>query len=435
MQAFTPYSEDPAGVFQTVRKEPDLSSALVVLDTNVLLAPYRSSSEALDAIVETYTALKKESRLVVPAQVAREFARNRPALLTQLQKTIQDARGVSVNGKLEPLPILSAAQEYQDASRELQVASQALRRFRELIEKLSVRIASWEHDDPVLQAYRPILEASVVRDLAEPDAGLHAIKKARFESGLPPGNKDANKEDGGLGDVAIWLTILELGKALNRDLVFITEERKADWFHKYGEHRLFPRYELVEEYAHASNGRAFGILSLSTLLKRMGARDEVVAEVRRQEVVLPNHGSTPSVEEIELILNWLENAADIFQMEIKVNTAKFPEVLVESGSERIGVELVRLKHPNPFDSVDAALLNAISLSPEFSEISVVFVGNDSTANRLANRFAEERYFGRGVGVVVLRLQADGALVLSNLSTHPLIRAAFPPGHLRPDFPV
>lgn len=428
MKPFTPHSNDPAGVFQVVKRAPDFTSALVVLDTNVLLAPYRSSSEALEAIVKTYETLKQEHRLFVPAQVAREFARNRPSLVTQLHKAIEDARALSVNGKLETLPILSATEEYQKATRELHDASQSVKRFRELIDQLSVRIASWQNDDPVLQAYRPFLDSAVVRDLQEPEVELQAIKKARFDIGLPPGNKDASKEDGGIGDVLIWLTILNLGKEFGRDVVFVTEEKKPDWFHKYGEHRLFPRYELVEEYAQVSAGRAFGILSLSNLLKRMGAGEEVVAEVRSQETPLPTTGRKGSEGERFVIRNLLM-AGSIYGMVLTDHAEDFPGVIMQSAGDRIGIEVIQLQHPNPFDAVDAAIIQAIDHSREFSEIAIVFVGNDSAANRLANRFAEERFFGRGVGVVVLRLQTGGASVLSNLSTHPVIRAAFPPGNL------
>ena len=68
-----------------VRAVADNSTALVVLDTNVLLAPYRTSTGALGEIAKVYGMLQKERRLLVPGQVAREFARNRPNLVSRLK--------------------------------------------------------------------------------------------------------------------------------------------------------------------------------------------------------------------------------------------------------------------------------------------------------------------------------------------------------------
>lgn len=55
-------------------------SAAIILDTNVLLVPFAVSPQSLDEIRGTYSKLTAAKRLFVPAQVAREFARNRAGL-------------------------------------------------------------------------------------------------------------------------------------------------------------------------------------------------------------------------------------------------------------------------------------------------------------------------------------------------------------------
>lgn len=49
------------------------SECIFVLDANVLLLPYASSSKPFAEIVKLYEKLVKEDRLFIPAQAMREF--------------------------------------------------------------------------------------------------------------------------------------------------------------------------------------------------------------------------------------------------------------------------------------------------------------------------------------------------------------------------
>ena len=62
----------------------------VVLDTNVLLLPYGTDSKSLSDIRNLYEKLKNEDRLFIPAQVAREFARNRAEELLEIIQTLDN---------------------------------------------------------------------------------------------------------------------------------------------------------------------------------------------------------------------------------------------------------------------------------------------------------------------------------------------------------
>lgn len=70
--------------------ESAIDDSNVVLDTNVLLIPYGAGANSLSEIVEIYSEIKSRNRLFVPAQVAREFVKNRPNKLAQLYQGISD---------------------------------------------------------------------------------------------------------------------------------------------------------------------------------------------------------------------------------------------------------------------------------------------------------------------------------------------------------
>jgi hypothetical protein len=281
--AFRPFKSEPARAFDPIARVPDPDSALVFLDTNVLLAPYQATSQALSAIEDTYRKLRSQERLVVPAQVAREFAHNRPKLVAELHKRICDARSIAISGRLDDIPILMGTTEYLAARKHLATIEAGLKACRVEIDKLVERIGSWRNADPVLSVYSKLFDGTVVCESSVSDDDLEKARQSRYAARIPPGYRDKGKEDGGVGDLAIWLTILDVCAARGRDALFVSEDSKDDWFHRSGDQRLFPRYELAEEFSARTSGKAFGILSLSALLKSHGVSESVVREVKEQE--------------------------------------------------------------------------------------------------------------------------------------------------------
>ncbi|MBK7181195.1 MAG: hypothetical protein IPH82_29115 [Chloroflexi bacterium] len=100
---------------------------------------------------------------------------------------------------------------------------------------------------------------------------------------IPPGYKDAAKDDDGIGDLLIWHTILQVGKERNANVIFVSGEEKADWWHKSEGQVLYPRYELVDEFRRASDEKSFHITSFSQFLNLFGASESIVKEVREEE--------------------------------------------------------------------------------------------------------------------------------------------------------
>ena len=107
---------DAAAVFTGERRALNdiKSTCLVVLDTNVLLIPYTISPKNLEEIGKSYRTVATRGDLVVPAHVAREFARNRAKKLAELHQQITRKRA-----KLEQLhtgkyPLLESVPGYAD---------------------------------------------------------------------------------------------------------------------------------------------------------------------------------------------------------------------------------------------------------------------------------------------------------------------------------
>ena len=74
--------------FSHLELEELKENCIYVLDASTLLALYGTGSKSLSLIENVYKSLKSDSRLVVPAQAAREFLANRQNKLLDLYGTL-----------------------------------------------------------------------------------------------------------------------------------------------------------------------------------------------------------------------------------------------------------------------------------------------------------------------------------------------------------
>lgn len=279
---------DPKNVFVGMRSFAEIKgTCLYVLDTNVLLAPYTVGAADLKGIAAVFRSLADAKRLVVPGHVAREFARIRPVKLGELHKQLLDSKS-RVPSLRESYPALDGCEAHTDLLRIKEQLGGLMDQYRAVIDRLVDTVRGWNWDDPVTKAYGEILGNDVLFDPPMDSKAVTSEYRRRVDGRIPPGFKDSNKEVNSEGDLIVWLTILELGRARRSDVVFVSGEEKTDWWHRSGGAPLFVRYELVNEYYAATGGRTFHIIDLGELLATSGAEPSLVNDVRRsQERVRP----------------------------------------------------------------------------------------------------------------------------------------------------
>lgn len=260
-----------------------LPQADVVLDTNVLLLPYRAGTSSLQRIETALTPLRDDGRLFVPGRVAREFTRLRPTKLSELLQALSDQSSRVVAPDEPAYPLLKDLLEYRALVDAVGALRNARATFVKAVGALRDCILSWEGNDPVSAAYSRIFTRSCIRDPMFDKPEVLKDLRRRVEHEIPPGYKDASKPDGGVGDLLIWWTILDLARDRKRPLIFVTGEEKADWQHRSGGRGILPRFELVDEYRRASGGSDFYIIQMSELLELLHVEDAAVEEIKKEE--------------------------------------------------------------------------------------------------------------------------------------------------------
>lgn len=259
------------------------NTALVILDTNALLVPYSIGKESLSQIKETYKKLVEAEQLLVPGQVAREFANNRTNKILELFQQLKRKQNSTPNLQKGKYPLLESLSDYQETVRLEKEIDNILKQYRKAISNVLDHIRSWNWNDPVSLLYSEFFTKEVIFDLDLDKEKLQEDLSRRQLHKIPPGYKDSSKDDSGVGDLLIWFTILEAGKSRKKDVIFVSSDQKADWWHRIENQALYPRYELVDEFRRESDGFSLHIVPFSSFLDLYGASESVVEEVREEE--------------------------------------------------------------------------------------------------------------------------------------------------------
>ncbi|WP_313370952.1 PIN-like domain-containing protein [Sedimentibacter sp.] len=69
----------------------------------------------------------------------------------------------------------------------------------------------------------------------------------RYENKIPPGYCDHKKDDNEFGDLIVWKELLQKSKLTKRPILFITRDKKEDWFSLEGNSIIDVRGELLQE--------------------------------------------------------------------------------------------------------------------------------------------------------------------------------------------
>lgn len=320
--------------------------ALVVLDTNTLLLPYSIGPNSIKEIKQTYQKLARQKRLFIPGQVVREFAKNRTLKIAELYQQFNRKKAPKYLNQGQ-YPLLEGIEEYQEVLKLEHALFELEKKHSQAINKVLERIRGWGWNDPVSLIYHDLFSKGVVYDPEFDRAEITRDLARRQIYKLPPGYKDAAKDDQGIGDLLIWYTILDLAKKQKKNVLFVSADQKPDWWCQSEGQPLYPRYELIDEYRRISEGQTIGITKFSEFVSLFGADETVVEEVRKEEYQLQAYSDIQKIDHPKFnslaekaVLQWLTRQYGENAIRIN-NDRKIPcdFVLIKSETEQVAIEI------------------------------------------------------------------------------------------------
>lgn len=244
------------GFYNPTQEETDRSwnEGLFCFDANSILNLYRYSESTR---VDFLNALKSlQNRLFIPYQAAYEFHTNRLVVINGVKSTYHEINNFykkcfeeNINTflnqfKKHPALNLDSIKSLND---------EFLSKILSELESQKTTHPDFESDDSILYSITEIFENSVGKDFSETELlDIYKDGKARYERKIPPGYKDLEKKKKGerniYGDLIIWKQLIIYAKKEKKPIIFITDDRKEDWWTIEGGKTIRPREELIKEF-------------------------------------------------------------------------------------------------------------------------------------------------------------------------------------------
>lgn len=235
-------------------------------DANVLLHLYRYTKDTRDKFLEIMRKLK--GRLWLPHQVVLEYMRRRLEAIWELpplhrafiEKCENMVKAMEEECKRSPLFKRSAIPSIVKPHLEKAIAE---------LKKLQAEHEDFSHNDPIRTQLDDLFHDAVGAPYPETEyAKKETAAVKRHKAKVPPGYMDRNKDQEKsprIGDVLVWFQLLDHVGQAKKPLVFVTDDKKEDWWEENGGKTIGPRPELRQEMYEA--GVQFYLYSPEQFLK------------------------------------------------------------------------------------------------------------------------------------------------------------------------
>lgn len=245
------------GYYSPNKKEIDEAwgKGIFAFDANTLLNLYRYTENTRNDFIRALITIK--DKLFLPYQAAFEYHENRLGVIDGIEKSYDDINSILIENfeknlqkqlnhyKKHPSILIDEIIKIHDIF--LQNVS------KELVKQKSNH-PDFKTEDAVLNDITELFDNCVGEEFSKDElTKIYNEGKERFANEIPPGYKDeSTKQKKGLkniyGDLIIWKELLNYTKSKKLPLIFITDDRKEDWWTIEKGKTIRPREELIKEF-------------------------------------------------------------------------------------------------------------------------------------------------------------------------------------------
>ncbi len=257
-----------------------------IFDTNILLNLYRYTKKTRDSLLKSMSNL--QGRVWMPYQVAYEFMKDRADVVFETINNYDELKADAKNFVKKCSDLLRIKNEEKEIAKlEKQII--------EWIDNVRAKnlVVNKLENDSILQEILKLFEGKTGAQCVE----LEEIKKQgeeRYKKQIPPGYKDAIKSDGKhdnncYGDYIVWTQIMDYAQNNKKDIIYITNDQKEDWWERHKGKTIGPRVELIKEFRDKTQQK-FYMYTMEQFLKvieeKQGKKvdDSVIEEVNQMPI-------------------------------------------------------------------------------------------------------------------------------------------------------
>ena len=237
-------------------------NAVVILDTNVLLDVYRYSPQFSEFALECLKTICKN--IMLPATVKLEYDKHCKAEFAKMAGRVKNASNETRNQiQRAKQKILNACDglerlRFDDVEELKTVLSQKLDGVEDVLnqffeERTGLDLIShfWGDRDQMFDLVESLNNDNQIMKAPTQSEIYYWCEdgEKRYKNEVPPGFKDAKNKDGvrKYSDLILWKEILAFTTREKRNVFFVTDDVKADWWEIVDGKRVF-HHALTEEF-------------------------------------------------------------------------------------------------------------------------------------------------------------------------------------------
>lgn len=241
-------------------------------DANVLLNLYRYTPKTRDAFFNVLEKLK--DRVWISYQAAFEYQRNRLKVIHTQKEAYDEIRKLLEKKKSEIEGKLNEFKRHPYLkTEELKIRiNSAFDSISKDVQRLEKDHPNYLDSDPIWDRLTNLLLDKVGDDFTSEELEkLFRDGKKRYDDEVPPGYMDkSSKKDSGnrslYGDLIVWKQTIRQAKDKNSSVIFVTDDRKEDWWHKFQGKTIGPKPELIKEFK-VETGKQINIYQADNFLE------------------------------------------------------------------------------------------------------------------------------------------------------------------------
>ncbi|MCF7809819.1 PIN domain-containing protein [bacterium] len=274
-----------------------------IFDTNFLLNLYRHPHDARDEVITILESIKE--RIWIPNQVALEYHRNRHKIISDQKIKFQKSKDLfsELKNELNKKIIkdgLKRLHPFIDYDKYCKMIDDFISKIHKELDDGDSRQPDIFNEDDILIKLTELFGDNVGAPISTQKELDDIFKEGenRYRLGIPPGFRDKGKEKdkdsasysyGGLimkkkfGDLLIWHQIKEFAKLEDiKFIIFVTDEKKDDWWYEVSGKTIGPRPELVDEIERESHVSLFHMYNTEQFLKQ--SKKELKTNISDQSI-------------------------------------------------------------------------------------------------------------------------------------------------------
>lgn len=251
--AYTIMKKDFIGYYDLTDSELDQiwQKGMFSFDANTLLNLYRYSEETRGEFLDTLSALEK--RLYLSHQAALEFHKNRRKVIEGTKQSYSElGKAITDNFEKHLLSQISRFKKHPTISVE-----KIKKLHEEFTEKVGQELAEqqkkhpdFKRNDVILDQLTAIFDTRTGTKISKDEfEKLCKEGEKRYAEKIPPGYMDSEKKGPDkFGDLIIWQDLIKYTKAAKKPMIFVTDDRKEDWWQAVSHEQDRPHPDLIKEF-------------------------------------------------------------------------------------------------------------------------------------------------------------------------------------------